>query len=175
VSHFVALSTLAKAALAVLIIIATSWINYVGVRSGARVNNVTGAVKIVALIGLVVAGPLLGGGSFDHLHPLVPDLSAVPVRQFGLALSPVLFSYLGWNASVYVASEIHDPGRTIPRSLFAGLGLCTASISSVNVAYLYAVPLGAQQGNNGVGEAAARVFFGAAGGTIGAGSSLPRS
>ncbi len=169
VSHFVALGPTGKAALAVLTIIITSWINYVGVRRGARVNNVTGAIKLVALIGLVAVGPLLGAGSVTHLQPLVPDLSAVPLSHFGLALSPVLFSYLGWNASVYVASEIQDPGRTIPRSLFAGLALCTAIYLAVNLAYLYAVPVGVQQGNTGVGEAAARVFFGAAGGTIAAG------
>ena len=138
-----------------------------GVRSGARVNNLTGALKIVALIAVVIAGPLLGGGDLTHLQPLAPDLAAVPASHFGLALSPVLFSYLGWNASVYVASEIHDPGRTIPRSLFVGLGLCTVIYLVVNLAYLYAVPIAAQQGNNSVGEAAARVFFGAAGGTIG--------
>jgi len=93
----------------------------------------------------------------------------VPVSHFGLALSPVLFSYLGWNASVYVASEIHDPGRTIPRSLFAGLGLCTVIYLVVNLAYLDAVPVAAQQANNSVGETAARVFFGGAGGMIAAG------
>ena len=168
VSHFITLDSMGKAGLAVVIIIATSWINYVGVRRGARVNNLTGVIKIVALMALVIAGPLLGGGDLAHLQPLVPDLAAVPASHFGLALSPVLFSYLGWNASVYVASEIHDPGRTIPRSLFAGLGLCTVIYLVVNLAYLYAVPVAAQQGNNSVGEAAARVFFGAAGGTIGA-------
>ena len=166
--HFVPLGTGGKVAAAVLITAATSSINYVGVRAGARVNNVTAAIKIVALIGLVAIGPLLGGGSLTHLTPLVPDLSGVPPSHFGLALSPVLFSYLGWNACVYVASEIHDPGRTVPRALFTGLGLCTAIYLLVNLAYLYAMPIEQLRGNNHVGEDVARVFFGAAGGTIGA-------
>ncbi len=166
--HFVPLGPAGKVVAAVLITLASSWINYVGVRVGARVNNVTAAIKIVALIGLAVIGPLLGAGSLAHLRPLLPDLSAVPATPFGLALSPVLFSYLGWNASVYVASEIHDPGRTIPRSLFTGLALCTAIYLVVNLAYLYALPVEQLRGNNRVGETVAGVFFGSAGGAIGA-------
>jgi len=167
-AHFVPLGPAGKVVVAVLITVATSWINYIGVRTGARVNNVTAAIKIVALVGLVVIGPLLGGGRLAHLEPLVPDLAAVPASHFGLALSPVLFSYLGWNASVYVASEVHNPSRTIPRSLFAGLAVCTTIYLVVNLAYLYALPIAELRGNNRVGEAAARVFFGSAGGSIGA-------
>jgi basic amino acid/polyamine antiporter, APA family len=167
-AHFVPLGAAGKMLVAVLITVATSAINYVGVRTGARVNNVTAAIKIVALVGLVLIGPLLGAGSVSHLQPLVADASAVPLSHFGLALSPVLFSYLGWNSSVYVASEIHDPGRTIPRSLFVGLALCTTIYLVVNLAYLYALPVAALRGDNRVGEAVARIFFGEAGGAIGA-------
>jgi APA family basic amino acid/polyamine antiporter len=166
--HFVPLGAGGKVVAAVLITAATSWINYIGVRTGARVNNVTAAFKVLALIGLVAIGPLLGGGDLAHLTPLLPDLSAVPASHFGLALSPVLFSYLGWNACVYVASEIHDPERTVPRALFTGLGLCAAIYLLVNLAYLYALPIAQLRGNNRVGEAAARVFFGEAGGAIAA-------
>jgi APA family basic amino acid/polyamine antiporter len=166
--HFVPLGAFGKVVAALLITVATSWINYVGVRSGARVNNITAAIKVIALVGLVLVGPLLGAGSLSHLTPVLPDLSAVPASHFGLALSPVLFSYLGWNAVVYVGSEIHDPGRTIPRALFTGLGVCTAIYLAVNVAYLYALPVEQLRGDNRVGESVAHAFFGATGGAIGA-------
>ena len=166
--RFVPLGPAGKAIAAVVITLAVSWINYIGVRTGARVNNVTAAIKVVALIGLAGIGPLLGAGSAAHFRPLVPDLAAVPASHFGLALSPVLFSYLGWNASVYVASEIHDPERTIPRSLFTGLALCTAIYLLANLAYLYALPVDRLRGDNRVGEVVAGAFFGRAGGAIGA-------
>ena len=166
-AHFVPISPAARTALAVAITVATSWINYVGVRTGARVNNVTAAIKLVALAGLAFVGPLLGGGDVGHLEPLLPS-GGVPWAAFGLALSPVLFSYLGWNASVYVASEIHEPHRNVPRSLFVGLGVCTVVYLVVNLAYLYALPLDALRGNPRVGESAAQVFFGTAGGALGA-------
>src|SRR5437868_2686466 len=124
-ANYVALGATAKIVVAVAIIIVTSCINYRGVRPGALVNNLSAALKVVTLAGLGVAGWFF-----------VPSLPAATVASvgapggatlsgFGLALSPILFSYLGWNASVYVASEIRDPQRTLPRSLFIGLGLCT--------------------------------------------------
>src|SRR5262245_33605195 len=79
--QFVPLGASGKMIAAVLVTIATSWINYIGVRTGARVNNVTAAIKIAALIGLVVIGPLVGAGSLTHLQPLVPDLHAVPLSH----------------------------------------------------------------------------------------------
>ena len=166
-AHFVPLSGGARTALAVAITIATSWINYVGVRTGARVNNLTAVIKLVALAGLAVVGPLLGGGDVGHLDPQLPA-EGVRWTAFGLAMSPVLFSYLGWNASVYVASEIHDPHRNVPMSLFVGLGACTVIYLVVNLAYLYALPLDVLRGNPRVGEATAQVFFGSAGGAVGA-------
>ena len=76
----------------------------------------------------------------------------------------MLFSYLGWNASVYVASEIRDPQRNLPRSLFAGLGLCTAIYLLVNVVYLYALTPAEMIAAEDAGEAAARSLFGDVGG-----------
>jgi basic amino acid/polyamine antiporter, APA family len=68
------------------------------------------------------------------------------------------------DASVYVASEIRDPERNVPRSLFVGLAVCTVIYLLTNAAYLAALPI-----DRMCGEAAARVFFGPAGGTVAAG------
>jgi APA family basic amino acid/polyamine antiporter len=99
---------------------------------------------------------------------LLPADAQTSWSAFGLALSPVLFCYLGWNACVYVASEIEDPHRNVPRSLFAGLGICTAVYFILNLAYLYALPVDELRGNPRVGEATARALFGDLGGAIGA-------
>jgi len=165
-ARFVDLGIGGKAAVAVAITVAASWVNYAGVRAGARFNNVTGYVKIAALVALVVAGPLFGTGTIANLRPVVAGGATVPLAGFGLALSPILFTYLGWNASVYVASEIRDPGRNVPRSLFIGLAVCTAIYLLLNAVYLYALPMHALRGEVRVGEVAARALFGNAGGTI---------
>ncbi len=61
---------------------------------------------------------------------------------------------------MYVASEIRDPERNVPRSLFVGLAVCTVIYLLTNAAYLAALPIDQMRGEARVGEAAARVFFG---------------
>ena len=155
---------------AIAITVAVSALNYVGVRWGALANNLTASVKILALLALGFVGPLLGQGSAENLRPLVSGVaSAAPLAAFGLALSPVLFSYLGWNSSIYVASELRDPGRTLPLSLFGGLALCTLIYLVVNAVYFFAIPVDQLRGVDNAGEAAARALFGPLGGTLVAG------
>jgi APA family basic amino acid/polyamine antiporter len=135
------------------------------VRHGARANNLTGWIKVGVLAFFVVAAPLSGRGDFSNLSPLFDGvLSAAPPLAFVLALSPVLFSYLGWNATVFVASEIREPGRNVPRSLFVGLGLCIGLYLALNLAYLYAVPVEQLAGAPNAGELAAGAIVGTRGG-----------
>jgi APA family basic amino acid/polyamine antiporter len=165
---FVAIGESEKVLVAVATVLACSGINYAGVRVGARVNNVTAFIKIVALVAVAAVGFAVGRGTTEHLSPLVRSGEGLSIGAFGLALSPVLFTYLGWNSSVYVASEIRDPGRNVPRSLFAGLFICTGIYLLINALYLYALPIDALRQEVRVGEVVARALFGGAGGTIAA-------
>ena len=103
---------------AIALTLLVSAVNYVGVRWGARANNITSFFKLAALFAFVVLGPIFGDGDAARLVSAdLPDGSGHEIGPvaFGRALSPILFSYLGWNASVYVGSELRDPGRTLPR------------------------------------------------------------
>ena len=162
---FVALDEVGRLGLAVAAIAAFSALNYLGVRTSARFNNVLTGGKVLALVAFVVLAPLLGSGDTANFGPVFEGVSTVSMAAFGLALSPVLFSYLGWNATVYVASEIQQPHRNVPRSLFLGLGVCIAVYLAVNLAYLYAIPVDAMRGVENVGQAAAEALFGGAGST----------
>jgi APA family basic amino acid/polyamine antiporter len=158
--------------LAILVILGCSILNLRGTRLGAGLNNMTSIAKIVALVVFVILGPLLGEGS---LAPWLGDDAStvsIPIAEmnswvrFGQALSPILFSYLGWNACVYVASEIRDPSRNLPRSLFLGLALCTGLYLLVNGVYLYALSPSEMIASSDAGEAAANALFGPFGGTL---------
>jgi APA family basic amino acid/polyamine antiporter len=156
--------------LAIATVVASSALNYTSVRWGALANNATGWVKVIALLAFALLGPFTGAGDASNLRPLLSGIGEVagPVA-FALALSPVLFSYLGWNASVYVASEIRDPVRNVPRSLFLGLGICASLYLLLNAVYLYALPVETLRTTPNAGEAAARVLFGDLGGRLLAG------
>lgn len=154
----------ATVSLAIGVTIGCSALNYIGVRWGARANNITSVVKIVALLAFVVVGPLVGQGDWSNVWrpslELTSEGGAITATAFALAMSPILFSYLGWNASVFVGSEIHDPSRNIPRSLFIALAICTAIYLAVNTVYLYALPLSELREIEDVGGAAAFALFG---------------
>ena len=157
-------------AVAVLTIAACSWLNWAGVRWGALANNVTGWVKVGALIAFGVIAPFTGHGDAGNLVPVVGGAAAAfTPGAFALALSPVLFSYLGWNATVYVASEIRDPTRNLPRSLFLGLAICTGLYLLLNGVYLLALGPDGLAGTLNAGESTARIFFGDLGGRLLAG------
>ncbi len=152
---------------AVAITLAVSALNFIGVRWGARANNLTASLKVGALIAFVIVGPIFGEGSLANFSSGAGrGGDGVSFTAFGLALSPVLFSYLGWNASVYVASEIREPGRNLPRSLFLGLLVCTVIYLLVNAVYVYALPMDTLRGVQNAGEAAARALFGGLGGRL---------
>lgn len=163
---FVTLGPTSKLVVAIAVIWIATIVNAYATRAGARLNTVTGYLKVAALVVIVFVGPIIGHG---RAAPSPLETSGVATLSgFGVALSPVLFSYLGWNASVYVAGEIESPGKNLPRSLFLGLGICTAFYLLVNGTYIYALGMKALSSDQGppVGFAAGKVLFGASGSDV---------
>jgi APA family basic amino acid/polyamine antiporter len=125
----------APQALAVLTIVVLSAINVLGVKPGSRLLNVFVVLKVAALVAIV---------AFAWLAPPAPawltaarhDADPSTALTFGVALIPVLFAYGGWQNANYVAEEMRDPVRDLPRSLILGTLAVVAIYVVVNVAYL---------------------------------------
>ena len=157
----------ATLAVAIGVTVATSALNYAGARWGARATNLTSIIKLLALAAFALLGPLFGEGDLGRLLPSAADPDfRFEVSAFGLAMSPILFTFLGWNAAVYVGSEVRDPSRNLPRSLFLGLAICVVVYLVVNGVYLFALPLPELISAADAGEAAAGALFGPIGGTL---------
>ena len=133
--------------LAIAAIVAVSAINYLGVKPGSRVLNVFVVLKVAALAVLIGAGFLFAPAGETTVAEQAAGLEAAtrptgPIfLLFGAALIPILFSYGGWQNANYVAEEIADPRRNLPRSLLAGTLLVAAVYVLVNVVYLRALGL----------------------------------
>ncbi|MBX3213754.1 MAG: amino acid permease [Labilithrix sp.] len=163
-SSLVPLTPAAKMAVAIAVIWIASAVNASATKTGAALNTSTAYLKIGAMVLLVVVGPLLGR---DRAAPeAFVSEGGASFASFGVGLAPVLFSYLGWNASVFVAGEIESPGKNLPRSLFAGLGICTLIYVLVTTTYVYALGMRALPGMPVVGIQAGHALFGASGGPI---------
>jgi APA family basic amino acid/polyamine antiporter len=157
-------AVLIEKAVAVAIIAAFTLLHYLGVRTGARVQNVLTVVKVIILAGLTSAGMILGGGSWENLSARVAAPSGG--LAFGTAMMLVMFAYSGWNASAYIAGELKDPRRTLPRSLVSGTLIVIVLYVAVNLFIFRAVRFDELRGIIPVVEAAAVAAFGQWMGTV---------
>lgn len=127
---------IAAAAIAV-----TATFNIIGVKWGSTVINLTtlakfGGLAFIVLLALAVGWPQTGG----HFTPLVPE-GSVQVGAFGLALVSVLWAYDGWADVTYVAGEVTDPHRNLPRAIIGGTLAVMAIYVLANLGYMAVLPI----------------------------------
>ncbi|HEY1306878.1 MAG TPA: amino acid permease [Vicinamibacterales bacterium] len=120
-------------------IAAAAFIHVRGVGPGRVASNILTTLKITAFVVFIAFGLTAGTGTASNLTQ-----SVGPVTMTGwiFAFIPVMFTYSGWNAAAYMAEEIRDPGRNVPRALLLGTALVTAIYMLINVLYLYVIPIG---------------------------------
>jgi APA family basic amino acid/polyamine antiporter len=126
-----------------LVAVACVWlmaaIHIRGVGPGRVVGNFLAALKVTAFILFVLAGFAFGTGSFSNI---TASSGSVSVGNWLFAFIPVMLAYSGWNASSYVAEEIRDPSRNLPRSLAIGTIAVIVVYLGVNLLYLYVFSAG---------------------------------
>jgi APA family basic amino acid/polyamine antiporter len=149
---------------AVACIAAQAWVNYIGVKSGNRVNVTITIAKIAGLAALPIMA-LLFAHATPAWTPVVPPV-ARPVAAFGVAMIAVLWANDAWYCVTWIAGEMKQPQRDLPRALFAGISLLTLVYLTVNLAYLYALPMDQLRGVTRVAEQAATVMVGPRGATF---------
>jgi len=163
--HLTGGSEAGRVPLAIGALLVLSVINYLGVKAGSRVLNVLVVLKVAALAILIGAGFLVAGQP-TWLHdgrPAAPAGASSMIVAVGAALVPILFAYGGWQNANYVAEEIEDPRRNLPRSLIAGTLTVVAIYVTANLAYLRTLGLAGLAGTTTPAADVARRAFGAPG------------
>lgn len=152
-----------KQLMAIMSIVLLTYINTKGVQNGKKVQLVFTIAKLFALFALIIFGLYVGLQTDvfvqNFAHPwhafktMVTEQGTTTITELsGLALAGAigatiinsLFSSDAWNNVTFIASEIKDPKRNIPRSLFLGTLLVTIVYLLANIAYLALLPM---QGN----------------------------
>ena len=126
--------------IAAIIIIAITLPNLVGHRQSAWTQNLTTSIKFGLFAGFVVMAFLFGKGRMANIS----DGQSIGEVKFGTAASQlfyVMFAYSGWNAASYLAGEVKNPAKILPRSLLLGAGLVVVLYLGMNLVFAYAVPL----------------------------------
>jgi len=121
---------------AVAIIAAMASLHRRGLGPGRVVGNLLASLKVTAFALFIAVGFAWGSGTVAHLS----ERAAVGAGSWLLALIPVMFTYSGWNAAAYVAEEIRDPGRNVPRALALGTAAVVLIYVLMNALYLYVIP-----------------------------------
>ena len=135
------------ALIAAVALVVLTIINCLGVRAGSTTQNLFMILKLVAIAALIVFGMTVSGATFET--PAATSTSPSPptawnsLIAFGAALIPVQFAYGGWQTSCFVAGEVRDSQRNLPRGLLLGVIGVIAVYLSVNFVCLHALgPIG---------------------------------
>jgi basic amino acid/polyamine antiporter, APA family len=143
--------------------------NILGVRWGGRIQVTFTVVKVLALAGMVVAGLILGSRvAGGDLAPFLPEgrSGAATLGAFGTAMIVTLFAYNGWWYSTFVAGEVREPRRNIPRSIFIGMGIVLVLYFLANWVYLKVLPFEVFQASERPAADLMAALFGPMGATL---------
>jgi len=153
-------------AIAVMVILLLTALNYAGVRAGSAVQTALTSAKLVAIVVIVVAGFSV---ATTGQAPVAPVAAAEPVasfREFLLALVAGLFAYGGWHMVTYTAGETKLAARTIPVALVTGVAIVTAAYVALNLVYLRVLPLDAVRSSTRIAADAADALLGRGGSAL---------
>jgi basic amino acid/polyamine antiporter, APA family len=111
-----------------------------GVGAGGRMQLLLTTTKVVAIGGLILGGLAAVAGQWDHLLAR-PAIQQPTLGASAIALVIVTYCYLGWNVAGYIAGDIADPKRTLPKIMIGGTAFVATIYLLLNVVYLSALSI----------------------------------
>jgi APA family basic amino acid/polyamine antiporter len=164
---FVPLALWAEKVLGIVILIALGYVNTRGVKQGAGVQNVFTILKVAGLVLLIGLAVVTVQGSVSNFRPLVPAQVSVGVLSaIGLSMISTLFAYDGWQFVSFVAGEIREPQKNVPKSIGLGVLIVIAVYVTANLAYYFVLGTAGIAGSSRVAADAMSAMVGPAGATI---------
>jgi APA family basic amino acid/polyamine antiporter len=149
---------------ALLLIAIVTYVNVVGLRWGALLQNLSTWTKFSAMAAFVVLGFAIGKGDWSHFssHGAGLTMGLHPAQflsAFGVGLIAVYWAYDGWVYITWVAGEVKEPRRNVPLAMVLGVLAVGAIYVAMNVTYLYALPLTEIARHETIAHAAATALF----------------
>ena len=137
-----------------------------GIRYGSAFQNISTVIKLVLIVVFIIAGFAAGEAQPISFMPAASDFNQIVSAAFAINLAFVMYAYSGWNASVYIIGELHEPHRTLPRALFAGVGIVLLLYVGLNAVFLYTTPVAKYAGQIQVATIVGDHIFGPLGGRL---------
>jgi APA family basic amino acid/polyamine antiporter len=124
---------------ATALILAFAAIHVMGRRQTAQVQAWITAIKLALLAGFAAAGLYAGRLNLANLDDLTPITDEKALLGLLTSLVYIYYAYTGWNAASYMAGEVRDPQRLLPRAILLGTGGVLLLYMAVNVVYAMAL------------------------------------
>jgi basic amino acid/polyamine antiporter, APA family len=147
-----------------LLIAVLTYVNVVGLRWGALLQNVSTATKFTAMAAFVILGFTIGKGSWSHFKPegvsLTMGLGPMQlVSALGVGLIAVFWAYDGWVYITWVSGEVKNPRRNVPLAMLLGVMVIAVIYIAMNLTYIYALPLKQIAAYETIAHASAAALF----------------
>lgn len=152
--------------IAVATILFVTAFHVVDIRLAQRFQVVTTLLKVFVIVLFCALGLFVPPAGDVGYGPARTTWEAICSPAFAVSLIYVSYAYGGWNAAAYIAGEIEDPGRTVPRALAAGTLTVMVFYLLLNLVFLRTVPMDELRGTIEVGALSAHHLFGARGGLV---------
>jgi basic amino acid/polyamine antiporter, APA family len=147
------------------LIVVLTYVNVVGLRWGAMLQNVSTWTKFAAMAAFVVLGFAIGKGHWSNFSAQAPgglSMGLSPsqlVSALGVGLIAVFWAYDGWVYITWVAGEVKRPRRNVPLAMVLGVLTVGAIYLAMNMTYVYAMPLSEIAKYETIAHTAASVLF----------------
>ncbi len=149
---------------ALISIIAVTWVNVVGLRWGTILQNLATWAKFGAMAAFVILGFAIGKGDWHHFASPEQSLTLALspgqlISAFGVALIAVFWAYDGWVYITWVSGEVKEPRRNVPLAMVLGVVVVGIIYIAMNMTYVYALPLSEVAKHQTIAHAAATALF----------------
>jgi APA family basic amino acid/polyamine antiporter len=151
----------------IMVVTGLTYVSYRSTRSGGNIQVIFTVLKVLAMVVIVVGLLFSDRGSisnFFYTSSIIKPEGWGLVGALVAATSGAFWGYDGWNNITFVAGEIKNPQRNIPKSLFIGLVSCILIYILITLAYIYVLPIDAMASSSMVATDSATLVLGSLGG-----------
>jgi APA family basic amino acid/polyamine antiporter len=141
-------------------------INYLGIKVGARAQNLLTVLKMVMILGICAVlfgdpAPAAGAGKAT-----APASAWDLLRAMGVSLVAVFYTYGGYQGTINFGGDVVNPRRNTPLAILSGIAIILALYLLINVAYVHVLGIAGIAGSQLVAAGAAKAFYGDAGNVV---------
>ncbi len=153
------------------VVVLITLVHSINLSIGSRFQNIVTTLKVLLILIFIVCGFVFGEHQPISVLPLQGSWKEIGSAAFAISLIFVSYAYSGWNASAYMAGEIKNPQKNLPKSILSGTLIVMVLYILLNFIFLYTVPIAEMADSQGnpiieIGALSAGKIFGNTGGNI---------